>query len=241
MSARLLANELKSHNIEAYVDTNRVDGAGPFPDRLLRAIEQCDVFICLAADSTLDSEWVRREIEHAHKLGKPMIPIFQESYKSAPEIADEYIQQMLVQDGVHIFDEKNVHVDATIDELARMIKTTINSRSSSRVSILETSRDNELIDSIDDNEIHADFRAGIYVGTDIRQGRMMVTNTRIKFEGYDDASKTILLKEIETVFTPIHISKGMIIVTKSGEEYKFSVSSRESRANLIRNLVIKMS
>ena len=77
--AQLIVRDLKQRNIEAYLDTDRSDTAGAFPDRLLQAIKAADVFVCLVAEGTFESEWVQREIEHASRLDKPMIPIFQES------------------------------------------------------------------------------------------------------------------------------------------------------------------
>jgi hypothetical protein len=41
-----------------------------FPERLMTAIEDAPTFICLLGDSTLDSDWVRKEIWKAYKLKK---------------------------------------------------------------------------------------------------------------------------------------------------------------------------
>ncbi len=66
--AQLIVRDLKQRNIEAYLDTDRNDTAGAFPDRLLQAIAKADVFVCLVGESTFESEWVQREIEHANRL-----------------------------------------------------------------------------------------------------------------------------------------------------------------------------
>ncbi len=126
MLAQLIARELAARGIKhIFVDTRVTDGAGPFPERLLRAIEACRVFVCLLADTTFDSAWVQREIEHAHDLGKPMIPIFQESYVPTEEPPTPAIAALLQSDGVHVFDIKNIYVDQTMDDLATMIKKTL--------------------------------------------------------------------------------------------------------------------
>jgi len=39
-----------------------MDAATQFPAKLARAIETCEVFVCLLAEGTLDSRWVREEI-----------------------------------------------------------------------------------------------------------------------------------------------------------------------------------
>src|SRR6185369_14133944 len=60
--AVLLARDLKEkYKIAAFVDTQRLDGAVQFPEKVARAIERCEVFVCLLADTTLSSRWVREE------------------------------------------------------------------------------------------------------------------------------------------------------------------------------------
>lgn len=124
--AQLIVRDLKQRHIEAYLDTDRNDTAGVFPDRLLQAIKNADVFICLVGEDTFESDWVRREIEQASRLNKPMIPIFQESYKPIPLDAapTPFIKALLEHDGVSIFDEKNVYISAAIEMLTNMVENT---------------------------------------------------------------------------------------------------------------------
>jgi formylglycine-generating enzyme required for sulfatase activity len=121
MLAALIAKDLKAKGITVFVDTRSVDGAGPFPTRLLEAIEDADVFVCLLGATTLDSEWVRKEIEHAHAKNKPMIPVFQEKYLAPNPVPNTAIEALLQSDGVHIFDIKHVFVDEAIKQLAEMV------------------------------------------------------------------------------------------------------------------------
>jgi len=107
-----------------FFDTRAIDGAGPFPDRLLHAIEACKVFVCLLADTTLASEWVGIEIAHANSLGKPMIPLFQESYVPPQGPLTPSLAALLQNEGVHILDVKNIYIEQSMDELAAMIKAT---------------------------------------------------------------------------------------------------------------------
>jgi serine/threonine protein kinase len=125
--AVLLARELKErHKIGAFIDTQRLDAAVQFPEKLARAIERCDVFVCLLAAGTLDSRWVREEIRLAHRFGKPMLPVFQESFTAVePEGLDEAIRALLQFDGVHLLDRLNIHVDHTIDDLAGLVLGTL--------------------------------------------------------------------------------------------------------------------
>jgi serine/threonine protein kinase/uncharacterized protein YraI len=125
--AQLVVRDLKTQGIEVYLDVERAEGAGDFPSRLLQAIQNADVFVCLVGDTTFDSEWVRREIEHASQLGKPMIPVLQESYDPIPldKAPTPHVKMLLEHDGVQVFDIKNVYLNAAIERLAQMIENTV--------------------------------------------------------------------------------------------------------------------
>ncbi|MCB9457749.1 MAG: TIR domain-containing protein [Anaerolineaceae bacterium] len=125
--ATLIAKELEKHGIKVFVDTRSVDGGGLFPRRLIEAIHDNDVFVCLVADTTFESDWVREEIAHAHEISKTMIPVFQESWEQLhpkPKAPTEHIKALLDSDGVHMLDIRNVYVDEAIEELAKMIRVT---------------------------------------------------------------------------------------------------------------------
>jgi hypothetical protein len=120
--ALLIAEKLAPYGMKVFVDTLTVEGAEAFPERLLKGIEDCDVFICLLAPSTLDSEWVRREIEHAHEVGKPMIPVFQPDYSPGDTLnLPQYVSDLLQYEGVRI---TSGYVNEAIDKLAAMIEET---------------------------------------------------------------------------------------------------------------------
>jgi len=93
--------------------------------KLAHAIADCDVFICLLAGDTLESEWVREEIRLAFEGNKPMIPVFQESYQVRYLPEEPYLEAMLSFDGVHLLDRRNIHVDHTIADLADIINRTV--------------------------------------------------------------------------------------------------------------------
>jgi hypothetical protein len=125
--ALLISRELKEkYGISVFVDTERRDGAGKFPLKLARAIEGCDVFVCLLGSATLGSKWVLEEIQLAHERRKPMIPVFQEGYL-APDspAADGGVEALLLSEGVHLLDRKNIHVDHTLEDIARLVRDTI--------------------------------------------------------------------------------------------------------------------
>lgn len=123
--AVLFARELHDkHTIEAFVDTERRDSAVHFPEKLKKAIFECDVFVCLLAGDTLDSPWVREEIRVAFEHGRPMIPVFQESYRTSEKHREPAIDSLLRYDGVHLLDRRNIHVDHTISDLAHIVRCT---------------------------------------------------------------------------------------------------------------------
>ncbi len=129
--ATLIAKSLQSAGIDAYVDTRASDAGGEFSDRLYKAIENCDVFVPLLGKTTLDSEWVLKEIAHARNLRKPMIPVFQESFVKPDPPPNEDVAALLRHDGVHILDVKNLYVDEAIARLAQMIRNAASSTQSS--------------------------------------------------------------------------------------------------------------
>jgi Mg-chelatase subunit ChlD len=122
MLATLLDVRLREKfGIELFIDARDDKMGGSFPTRLLKAIEDRDVFICLLGRETLTSEWVQKEIEHAHNLGKPMIPIFQESFEAPSQPVNDALRALLESDGIHVLDRKNIYVDESIEKLAKMI------------------------------------------------------------------------------------------------------------------------
>jgi len=120
--ANLIQRELRSqYGIDAYLDITRTDSTRvQFPERLMTAIADAPTFICLLSGSTLDSEWVRKEIWKAYDLKKHCIPIFQESYEPRVD-SDEAIEYLLNFDGVTILDVKNIYIDQAITDIAALI------------------------------------------------------------------------------------------------------------------------
>jgi formylglycine-generating enzyme required for sulfatase activity len=120
--AQVIRDKLKyQHNLDAYLDTTRTDSTHvTFPERLMAAIETSPCFICVLGETTLESEWVLKEIQRAYDLKKFCIPVFQESYipSSTTSPAVDYL---LDHDGVHIFDIKNVMMDESVGKIAALI------------------------------------------------------------------------------------------------------------------------
>ena len=131
--ATALQSKLESrYGIDAYVDTTRTDSTRVrFPERLMTAIAEAPVFICLLGERdgqhTLKSEWVLREIQQAYDLQKFCIPVFQESYRPLPDMPPA-VDYLLGFDGVHILDEKNIMIDESVRQLAELIQPHLRKR-----------------------------------------------------------------------------------------------------------------
>ena len=129
MLAMYLADKLRTQGIHAFVDAQGLDGAGPFPPHIERAIEDSDVFVCLLAETTLHAEWVLREIRLAQQYAKPMIPIMQESYnRGGSTMAEPAVAALLGSQGLLVFDKRNLHLEHTVTDLVRLIRSAIGQR-----------------------------------------------------------------------------------------------------------------
>jgi hypothetical protein len=116
------ASELRrKHQLSAFVDTQQMESAVLFPARLKRAIEECDVFVCLVSGSTLQSKRVQEEVRLAWENDKPMVPIFQESYcpPSSSEKVAPHIEALINYDGVKLLDLQNLYVESAIETWRR--------------------------------------------------------------------------------------------------------------------------
>jgi len=124
-SSSLLANlvwkELRSRKIEAFMDIRDIDSVGPFDNILTEQIFECDVFVCLLAAYTLESDWVRQEIEKAHAAEKSMIPIFQEDFRQPGGDVSECVRVLLSSQGINILDKQGLYIQEAIDKLANLI------------------------------------------------------------------------------------------------------------------------
>jgi serine/threonine protein kinase len=127
--AMYFADRLKAQGINAFIDTEGIDRAGRFPPQIERAIEDTDVFICLLADTTLQSGYVVEEIRAAHRFEKPMIPVMQESFGAPPRaVADEAVAALLAHQGLPVLDRRNLHLEHTATDLVRLVKSAIAQR-----------------------------------------------------------------------------------------------------------------
>ncbi len=116
----------KQHGIASFMDTQGLDAAGKFPDRIARAIHDCQIFVCILGPTTLQSSYVLREISLAHELGKRMIPVFQENDPPAlDDAAEAAVRDLLIFEGVPMADGRPRYLRTAITELAERIEATL--------------------------------------------------------------------------------------------------------------------
>jgi serine/threonine protein kinase len=119
--AAFFADKLaERHGLEVFVDRQRVDKAGDrVPEKIQRAIADCDCFVCLIANQTLKSAWVLDEIRLAVAAGKPMIPVVEESFKKPKGSGlPEHVESLLNCEEVRLFADYD---EGAIKKLADMI------------------------------------------------------------------------------------------------------------------------
>jgi serine/threonine-protein kinase len=119
--AQIIQRELTACAIQVFFDAERQEGTGT-PD--LDAVAKADVFICLVGEGTFESAAVRAEAEQAHRLNKPLIPVFQQSYNPTATTTNwgPHVKALLESDGLHIFDEQNADVTQAAASLAQMVE-----------------------------------------------------------------------------------------------------------------------
>ncbi|MBN1964813.1 MAG: DUF4268 domain-containing protein [Anaerolineae bacterium] len=121
MLARYISEKLQAAGIDPFLDTVNLTGSGPFPARLRQAIQNADVLICLLAEGTLDSVWVKEEIKEAYARNKTLIPVLQEDFIVLDGDHPEHIIALLHAEGVKFLDRQNLYIDAAMDSLIKLI------------------------------------------------------------------------------------------------------------------------
>jgi serine/threonine protein kinase len=126
--AALISSALRP-KYSVFIDTQATDGAPQIPVRIRDEIRDCDVFVCLLSPETLESKWVRQEINHADKFNKPMVPIFQEEFR--PKEVDVRnrpgLRRLLNYDAVLLLDRSNAYVDEALVKLKERIEAIMKS------------------------------------------------------------------------------------------------------------------
>jgi serine/threonine protein kinase len=114
---------------EVFLDSEQQDRTGQFPPKIQRKIENCDAFVCLLGKSTLKSSWVNQEIQLAHSARRPMLPVFQESFKFPKDRSaiPPHVRELIDSGGERVQDLQNRYVRESIKTVADMVRQLIGS------------------------------------------------------------------------------------------------------------------
>lgn len=72
---RWLATELQRMGHKVWIDERGIAGGDQWRDSIASAIDAAKVVLLVMTDEGLSSTWVRREIEYADQVGRPIVPI----------------------------------------------------------------------------------------------------------------------------------------------------------------------
>lgn len=61
--------------VQPWYDLDGIETGEKFQDVIIRHIDECDIFVFVVSQSSVDSEWVRKEANYADKKGKRIFPI----------------------------------------------------------------------------------------------------------------------------------------------------------------------
>jgi hypothetical protein len=67
---------LKSAGFDAWFDRHDINGGDLWREQIVKAVNECSVFLILLSPSSVQSRNVRKELDLADKKGKPVLPLF---------------------------------------------------------------------------------------------------------------------------------------------------------------------
>ena len=116
--AFLLHDRLTAKGFRVFLDVESLN-AGKFNEKLLDIIEDCDDFIVILSENSLDrcvndGDWVRNEISHAFKTKKNIVPFMLRGF-NWPENLPGDIADLTMQNGINAI--SNEYFDAAIERL----------------------------------------------------------------------------------------------------------------------------
>ncbi len=121
-TTRSLKMALNKQGYTTFFDNDSI-GSGVFPTKILNNIEKSDNFILILSPNALDrcadeNDWVRREIEHAVKFKKNIIPVFLPGFHRPIDMPDN-VKEALKWQGVTY---NPMLFNAAIDEIVSYLK-----------------------------------------------------------------------------------------------------------------------
>ena len=119
---RSLKMALNRKGYTTFFDNDSI-GSGEFPTQILNNIERSDNFVLILTSGALDrckndGDWVRREIEHAVKFEKNIIPVFSPEFQR-PQDLPENVKKALNYQGVYY---NPMQFNAAINDIVKALK-----------------------------------------------------------------------------------------------------------------------
>jgi len=123
-TARVISQELRKRGIRTFLDVDDLS-SGHFAERLLHEIETIPNFIVILTPGCLvrcniESDWLRREIEHAIKTARNIIPILKDGFNFP--VASELPPTMAELDKNNWIHYDHVLLASTIEKLVTFLK-----------------------------------------------------------------------------------------------------------------------
>jgi hypothetical protein len=116
--ATALANALQRKGIVVWRDVSGIPGGAQWRDSLIDALGKSDALLLLMTPDSLDSKWVRREIEFADGKSLPIMPVVSEAVVAPDWFALQF-------GGVQLQKVDAVDIDRSAAELALAVRRLI--------------------------------------------------------------------------------------------------------------------
>lgn len=124
--AQLLYDRLVTKGFSVFYDIESLK-SGPFDTKLYQEIEAADYILVILPPQGLDrcryeEDWVRQEIRHALRLGKPIVPVMMRGFEFPANLPDD-IAGISRCNGVR-FDDMN-YLDAKINKIIDLFEVSV--------------------------------------------------------------------------------------------------------------------
>jgi len=124
--ALFIASKLEAKGRGVFIDVSSLP-AGPFDESLLRAIANAPDFVVVLSPNALDrcvddQDWMRREISHAIKTSRNIIPVFMPGFKF-PQMIPPEIEKLMSYQGVPY---SHAHAESTINKIIQLLTSVRN-------------------------------------------------------------------------------------------------------------------
>ena len=115
--AERIVDALAKHDLKPWIDWKSIPKGEEFESEIYRGVEGSNVFLFLVSPSSVKSEWCNREIEHAARNGKRILPIIIRDTKP------EFIHPEIAKHNWISCKDKQLEFDNAIEEINKTILT----------------------------------------------------------------------------------------------------------------------